>query len=177
MKNMLCAFQFEINSYAGNVNGRNFKLIAKNLQDTNVLEISDSYSAIQMLESYCSTSTWSPVSSLVITTGSMPVVSTIQAEPKFFGSSGLQHFYSANINVNVLSDFEINLQRGVEWLPSVTYSPYVYRLISLSGNNPLHSLDIAVFWKDIYGAYHKLYIGSNSSADFKIMFRKKYLGV
>jgi hypothetical protein len=177
MKNLLCAFSFEIDSYAGNVNGKNFKMIMRNIQDTNIIEISDSYSAIQMLESYSSTSTWSPVSSIVITTGSMPIISTIQAEPKVFGALTTQTSYNSNINIQVISDFQINMQNGKEYLPSITYSPFQYRLVSMSGNNPLHSIDISCYWRDTYGNFHNFLIGSNSSASFKIMFRKKYLGV
>ena len=68
------------------------------------------------------------------------------------------------------------LESGKEFLPSINYSPHIYRLVPMHSNNALHTIDLTVYWKDIYNNLHPFQIGSNSHCDMKIMFRKKYLG-
>jgi hypothetical protein len=151
--------------------------VIKNDFDTNILEISDSYSAIQSYQSYCNLSTWNCVQSIVITT-TMPIVPTIQAKPQQFGTNSNFVNTSSNINVKIISDFEItNNENGKQFLPSVCYSPYLYRLVPMLGNNPLTSLDLEVYWRDTYNNLWPLSIPSGGHCDFKILFRKKYLGV
>ena len=176
MKNLLSGFNFEIATFASGVNGCNFKFAISNQFNTNVLEISDSFSALQMYQSYPCTSTWNCVQSIVITTGSIPIVPTIQATPQVFNSQTSLVNNNSNINVNVISDFEIALESGKEFLPSINYSPHIYRLVPMHSNNALHTIDLTVYWKDIYNNLHPFQIGSNSHCDMKIMFRKKYLG-
>ena len=176
MKNLLSGFDFEIDSYA-DPNGCNYKFSISNQFNTNVLEISDSYSAIQMYQSYPCTSTWNCVQSIVVTSSNLPIVPTIQAAPQIFGSNTTLNNNISNINVNILSDFEIALENGKEFLPSINYSPFLYRLIPMNGNSGLNTIDLAVYWRDIYGNLHQFMIGSNSHCDFKLLFRKKYLGV
>jgi hypothetical protein len=178
MKNLLSGFNFEIDSYAGNVSGCNFKFVIENQYDTNTIELNDSYTAIQSYQQYSSTATWSCVQSIVITTASMPVVATIQATPKTFGSITNLVNYSANINVQIISDFEIAMESGKEFLPAVNYSPMgIYRLVPMTGNNPLHEITLEFWWRDIYNNLHPFRVGSNSHCDVKLLFRKKYLGV
>jgi len=177
MKSLLSAFNYEINGFGGTANGLDYKFDIENYYDTNTFEISDTYTAIQMYESYNSISAWNAVQSIVLTTGTMPVVSTIQGVPKVFGSSSSAFSSSNNINVQIISDFEIALTKGTEILPSVNYSPAFYRLIPMIGNNPLHNLDISFYWKDIWNNLHPFMVSANTHCDIKLLFRKKYLGV
>ena len=177
MKTLLSAFNYEINSFGGAPNGLDYKFQILNYDDTNTFEISETYTAIQMYESYNSISAWNAVQSIVLTTGSMPVVSTIQGVPLVFGSNTSLTNSSNNINVQIISDFEISLTKGTEILPSVNYAPPFYRLVPMTGNNPLHNIDISFYWKDIWNNLHPFMVSSNTHCDVKILFRKKYLGV
>jgi hypothetical protein len=94
-----------------------------------------------------------------------------------FGSATTMTNTSANFSVNVISDFEVSLNSGKEWLPSVNYVPSIYRLIPMTSNNPLHEVNITAYWRDIYSNLHEFKIGSNSNCNIKLLFRKKYLGV
>jgi hypothetical protein len=175
MRNLLSGFNMSINSYT-DADGKNFQFIVENRFNTNLLQISDTYSAIQCYQEYNSTSTWAAVSSIVLTT-TMPIVPTIQGIPQVFGNATTMTNTSANFSVNVISDFEVSLNSGKEWLPSVNYVPSIYRLIPMTSNNPLHEVNITAYWRDIYSNLHEFKIGSNSNCNIKLLFRKKYLGV
>jgi hypothetical protein len=175
MRNLLSGFSMKVNSYS-DPDGMNYQFIIQNRFNTNVLQISDSYSAIQCYQEYSSTSTWSAVASIVLTT-TMPIVGTIQGVPQVFGSQTSLTNSSANVSLNVLSDFEVALNNGREYQPSVNYGPNFYRLIPMVSNNSLHTIDITGYWKDIYGNLHTFTIGSNSNCNIKLLFRKRYLGV
>ena len=175
MRNLLSGFNMSINSYT-DADGQNFKFIVENRFNTNLLQISDTYSAIQCYQEYNSTSTWAVVSSIVLTT-TMPIVPTIQGIPQVFGNQTTMTNNSANFSVNVISDFEVSLNSGKEWLPSVNYIPSIYRLIPMTSNNPLHEVNITAYWRDIYSNLHEFKIGSNSNCNIKLMFRRKFLGI
>jgi hypothetical protein len=175
MRNLLCGFNMEIDNYT-DANGMNYKIVCENRLSTNVLQVTDTYTAIQCYQEFTSTSKWSCVQSVVLTTN-MPIVGTIQGIPQVFGSETSLTNSSANVSLNVISDFEVQLSNGKEWLPNINYVPQIYRLVPMVSNNALHTVDITAYWKDIYNNLHQFNISANTNCNIKLMFRKKYLGV
>ena len=172
--NLFCSFQTQTMSYA-DPNGKNYLLIAQNENDTN-LSIMNNYTAIQCYQEYASTSTWSCVQSIVICSSTLPINGTMQSQTSINGSLPTIN-YSGGISVPVISDFEVALDNGLDYKPSINYSPFIFRMIDLVGHQELTNLSIEVFWKDNNSNMYPLLIPANSNCNLKILFRKKYLGV
>ncbi len=121
---------------------------------------------------------WSPVSSLVFVTNSIPVNATHSGTPQFQQNNNLGvqigSSLSQNATASVLTDFEIPMETGVEYRNISYYSPTSeYRLFDFVSNQQLNNLNIQIFWKDKYGQLHPLTLRQNASASIKLMLRKK----
>ena len=121
---------------------------------------------------------WSPVSSIVFVTNSIPVNATHSGTPQFQGGSNLGtqvgSSLSQNATTSVLTDFEIPMETGVEYRNISYYSPTSeYRLFDFVSNQQLNNLNISIFWKDKYGQLHPLTLRQNASATIKLLLRKK----
>jgi hypothetical protein len=175
MFNLLNSFEFVVNSSSGSGVGANYKFNVYNNQGTNSMDMG-TYTALQLYEDYPSVYQWSPVSSIVLCSNTLPINGTIQGAPKVFnGSNKLQT--SGNNSMKVISDFTVVLDNASGYRPSVDYSPVIYRMVDLIGHSPITYLDIQLYWKDIYNNFYPMTIGSNQSCNIKILFRKKTLGI
>jgi len=130
------------------------------------------------LQESSSVPSWSPVSSIVFVTNSIPVNATHSGTPQFqlTNNLGVQigSTLSQNATTSVLTDFEIPMQTGVEYRTISYYSPNSeYRLFDFVSNQQLNNLNISVFWKDKYGQLHPLTLRQNASATIKLLLRKK----
>ena len=129
-----------------------------------------------MEQLYSSGPTMCPVTSLVFTTSLLPVLPSLIGLPRIFvGASTAAVQSQGNNNIqNQITDLEVPLTRGDEYLPNVLYSPVAeYRLLDLQANAPLQAIQISVFWKDIFGQTHPFYLQNGCGATLKVMFRKK----
>jgi len=117
---------------------------------------------------------WSPVSSIVFSSYTIPVNSSEAGVPEFLGKSPYGS-NSANNIVNELTDFEIQQTIGTELSNSILYysPPGEYRLFSLNSNQSINKINIQVNWLSKYGSYVPFYLNYNGSASLKLMFRKK----
>ena len=78
----------------------------------------------------------------------------------------------------IITDFKVALVSGKEYLPSVDYvASGLYRLVDLSGHQSQNTMQLSVYWSDIYNNLHPLNLCSGGSASIKMMFRKKSLGI
>lgn len=118
--------------------------------------------------------TWSPVSSIVFISYTIPVNSSESGAPQFLGDNPLQANSVNNLS-NAISDFQISQDVGTELANSVLYyTPSAeYRLFDLNSNQPLSNLNIKVYWKSKWGQYHDFYLKYAGSASMKLLFRKK----
>jgi len=121
---------------------------------------------------------WSPVSSLVFVTNSIPVNATHSGIPQFqaggIGGTQVGSSLAQNATTSVLTDFEIPMETGVEYRNISYYSPTSeYRLFDFVSNQQLNNLNISIFWRDKYGHLHPLTLRQNASASIKLLLRKK----
>ena len=129
-----------------------------------------------MEQLYSTGPTMCPVTSLLFTTSLLPVLPSLIGLPRIFvGASSTAVQQQGNNNIqNQITDLEVPLTRGDEYLPNVLYSPVAeYRLLDLQSNAPLQAIQISVFWKDIFGQTHPFYLQNGCGATLKVMFRKK----
>jgi hypothetical protein len=112
-----------------------------------------------------------PVQSIVFTTSLLPVSSSLTAIPQIIGvPQGIINGINNNFTL-MLTDFQV--QDG-HYTPSVNYTPTAeYRLIDLFGNNPISSVDLQVYWTDVFGGMHPLLLDAQCSCTIKLLFRRK----
>ena len=113
---------------------------------------------------------WNPITSVVFSSASMPVVPTNTSTPSALISNS-----GSNKNIlNILTDFQVNITADNSYRQSLGYSPQgEYRLFALNSSQPLSSIDISVSWKTKYGVLIPFKLPGGGSANLKMMFRKK----
>lgn len=130
---------------------------------------------INFKQEYQTLVSWIGFKSIVITTGTIPVISEgIPVSQKFFSNTNISATGTPSF-LNIVSDYDALLDAGyADFQTSFQYQPTSeYRLIDMYGTNPLTSFDISVYWIDNYANLHELLIMPNETASFKFMFRKK----
>jgi hypothetical protein len=130
---------------------------------------------LAMEQLYSTGPTMCPVTSILFTTSLLPVMPSLIGLPRIFIGASTASQVQGNNNIqNQITDLEVPLTRGDEYLPNVLYSPVAeYRLLDLQSNAPLQAIQISVFWKDIFGQTHPFYLQNGCGATLKVMFRKK----
>jgi len=131
------------------------------------------YNAIQVFGSNSTISAFSPITSIVFASNTMPVVPN-QISAPLLSVNGLSVSGNNGNNNNIsqiLTDF---ISPNMQYQPVITYEPTAqYRLISMLGNQPLSKIDVSVFWVDIFGNQNPLYLASGSTLTIKFLFTKK----
>lgn len=124
---------------------------------------------LQQFQEYGVIEKWSTLRSIVFTT-TMPIISE-------YIPTNITSMVNTNIgNTGILTDFTPDLdvpgaQRGLfQYFPTSQY-----RLISLTGNDPLYRIQFDIFWSDDFGRLYPLIIPNNSNVNVKIAFLKKEL--
>lgn len=168
--NMLSGFT-KIKYADNNPQGMNYKLIVEN-DGSNLLEL-DTYNALQMLEEFHSTGAWNSIKSIVFTSN-LPVGETLTSQPIIYGASSSLSVSSNNNVLPIISDFQIDLNTGLEIYPSVSYSPSgEYRLFDLFGHNSLSQIQISAWYSDIYNNLYPLKLSNGGTCNMKLLFRRK----
>ena len=123
-------------------------------------------------QQYSTISEWTPVSSLVFTSSTLPIVVNQLSDPKLFQNNNLiQLDRPGNNFANIITDLTTEDQsfRG-----SLLYIPSAeYRWISLTTSQPISQIDIQVYWKAKTGKLIPFTLPSGGSCSLKILFRKK----
>ena len=132
----------------------------------------------QFVQQTSSVPNWSPVSSIVFSSGTIPVEPQLSGAPDNLNTRNPQSqssVYQQNSTSKVLTDFVIPFTSGVEATnQQIYYIPTSeFRLIDLLGNNNLNELTIQVFWRDKYGGLHPMTLDAGAAASILILLRKK----
>lgn len=172
LKNLMSLFPLKINPIPNYVSSeKTYEIMWENI-DNQVLSTTIPY--IVSTDSCCLQS-WNPISSIVFTTTSLPVVASEISKPLIYGSNvSLKDLTSNNNTSTILTDFTVTVGPNNLYSPEISYLPTAeYRMNDMFGNAPLKNIDLQVWWKDRYNNYYPLYIPSGGRADIKILFRKK----
>jgi hypothetical protein len=156
--------------------GRNTKLGVVNVGDTNLQTILPvgsltSYKAICLYQEYSTTSSMSPIVSVVFTSNTLPIQSTQVSSPVVY-YNGVPTVSGSNADIaNIITD--IVADDGL-YKPNLVYEPLSqYRLITLYGNSPISNLDIQIYYKLKDGSLQPFLIQSGGAVTLKIAFIKK----
>jgi len=161
-------------------NGKNFKLLTdipyNNFSTNTTPPITKYFIATE----YSCVVFWSPISNISFISSSIPIVALNQIPTIILGQQSSIQTNSSSLGVSlVITDFDIQLETGLEAKSILQYQPNDYKFIDLSGNRPLSELSFYVMWKDkLSGSLHTFNMSSGSSASVKLLFRKKsyYVG-
>jgi hypothetical protein len=174
MFNLLSGFEFVTTNFRA-TDGTNYKLNVYNDGGLNSIDL-DTYTALECYQDFASSDNWSPISSIVMCSNTLPINGTVQGQPKYYNSNTSVTSQSNN-SMKIISDFSVALDANNSYRPTIDYSPTIYRLVDMMGHTPLTSIDIQLYFKDIYNNFYPMLIGSNQACNVKLLFRSKKLGV
>jgi hypothetical protein len=128
---------------------------------------------MQLFQSAPWASSIQSIDRLIITSTSIPVILEYRANQNYLQGIG----NNANQTLNILTDFFIGddsnlISHNENWI----YTPQIYRIASLQGNQPMRQLDIQVFVSSTDGSIYPLFLSpAGGNIDVKILFLKKGL--
>jgi hypothetical protein len=176
--NLFSSFPFIIESSDVVPDGKNARIIMSGFGGANVVQfppVAPTYIALQIVQEYSTIALWTPITSIVFTSNTLPIVSNQVSAPLLFFNG--KRFQSGGNNSNIaqiITDFVAN--DGI-YKPNIVYIPSAqYRLVDLVGNSPLYNLDIEVFYKNRVGEFIPVRLGSGGTATIKILFTRKGTG-
>ena len=151
--------------------------IENNLSGSNTIQLpidsdplTPTYTAIQMVQEYSTISLWSPISSIVFTSNTLPIVATQVGTPVLFYDSNLNlGTSSANNFSQIITDM---IATDCQYKPTLICEPYYPREVDLIGTGSLNTIDINCFYKTKLGQLQPFVLNSGCSASIKIMFSK-----
>lgn len=116
-------------------------------------------------QEYKSVAGWTSLRKIVITTNSIPIRN--EFVPASNGSG-------ENISFPILTDFVPALENASDTRNIAYYVPTSqYRLIDLSGNDPLYKINIKILWEDRKGNLYPITISQFQQASLKLAFVSK----
>ena len=173
--NLFSSFPFIIESNDVVANGKNARIIMSGFGGANVVPfppVASTYNALQIVQEYSTVANWTPVTSVVFTSNTLPISSNQVSAPLLFFNG--KRFQSGGNNANIsqiITDFVSS--EGI-YKPNIVYTPSAqYRLVDLVGNTPLYNLDIAVYYRNRVGELIPFRLGSGNTATIKILFTRK----
>ena len=157
--------------------GKNFRVDTDNFGNAQVAPFPfylPTYNAYQIFQEQTAVNLWSPVSSIVFTSNTLPINSTNVCNPSVFldGISTNNNGNNSGI-AQVITDFqaENNIYKNSSlYIPSGEN-----RYVDLMGTTPLYTIDINVFWKDKLGQLQPFRLSTGCSASVKVLFLRKEL--
>jgi hypothetical protein len=124
----------------------------------------------EMKQNYSTISVLSPMKSMVIATQNIPV------EPEIAPLTPLDQNRNPGTvtKLKVLEDFEpLPFSQLVANRNYVQYRSSKYSLIDLNTIGPIQHLDLAVYWRDVFGHLYLVELNNNQPGNVRIVFIKK----
>ncbi len=155
--------------------GRNYQIAIEDFVGLSLIQLpvnNPTYTAIQVFQEFSTIDTWTPVSSIVFTSNTLPIVSNQLSAPLIFNDGAIIVGSGNNSNfAQIITDMETNQQ---VFKPQILYSPTAeYRRIDMTGNRGLVNIDIEVYWRDKLGGLNQFYLPSGGSSTIKFLFERK----
>ena len=118
------------------------------------------------------TSNWSPISSIIFTTNTLPIAPTQLSLPKIYDNGVQISLTTTGSNYqNIISDITTD---EMSYRPALLYIPQSEnRMIDLKNNQPLQQIDISVYYRTKLGNIYPFVIPAGGSASMKILFERK----
>ena len=181
MLQFISSFSFNGPTY-NSPNGKDNKINIKNNSDINTVNILNqngtSPSSIPYIKTTMDFQTYgyyNYLKSIVITTSN-----NVNSEISYINNNDNTNIYNTqNLeNISILQDFIPDLSgpsgsAGSARQIFIYNAPSLYRVFSFNQETPLNSLDLSIYFVDIYNNIYPLTLDQKTSATFKFMFIKK----
>ena len=130
--------------------------VENNLAGSNTIQfpvdsdpLTPTYTAIQMSQEYSTILLWSPMSSIVFTSNTLPIVTTQMRTPMLFYDSNLNIGTSSGNNYSqIITD---NVANDSNYKPTLICELYYPREVYMIGKGLLNTIDINGFYKSKFG--------------------------
>lgn len=159
------------------VPGGNYQLIMNGnnglncvLLPTSSINPSSTSLQVQSFQEYQTTPMWNPVSAVVFTSTSIPVLPSNEGNPFIYDGS-LQ--VNGSSGANILMEITDFASTNGDYRGFLNYTANVFRFIDLMGNNPISYLNLQAYWKDRYGVSRPIQLLAGGTCTCKFLFRKK----
>lgn len=158
--------------------GRNYQFVIEDFTGVNTILLptnappANQRIYTQIFQEFSTIDTWTPVSSIVFTSNTMPIISNQLSAPLLFNNGQTSSGLGNNSNfAQIITDLVTNQQ---VFKPNILYSPSAeYRRIDMTGNLPLSNIDINVYWRNKIGQLVPFTLASGASASIKFLFERK----
>ena len=171
---LFSTFPFNYFGLTAPILGQNYEFVPIDAQLSNLITIgANTY--LKIVQETSTTGSLNPISSIVFTSDTLPIVATLVGAPTLPHSNvGLLSAGNNSNFSNVLTDFIVSFSNGQSYKPTIEYTPSSeYRLISMYGSTALTDIDLQVFWKDRYSNLYPFFLDHGCFASLKILFRNK----
>lgn len=140
--------------------------------DTSTLDTSGN---IHFQQEYITICQWIAMKTIIICTNTVPIVN--EGIPSVNGNytpDNEQNGQSTYLPIISSYDALVSTAGFEDFQSTIQYSPTgPYKLIDMIGTNPLSSFDLQIYWMDVYGTLHNLYIAPFESATMTFLLIKK----
>jgi hypothetical protein len=174
---LFSSFPAEYLGSVGVTNGMNYKIQVYNYSGINTIQLpvtAPSINCIYINQEWDTTGVWTPVSSIVFTSATFPIIPTRLSPPQAFLNGVLYNLSSSGNNSNVAQVITDLASGDLCYKPSLLYEPTAqFRLIDMVGNTPLTNINIQVFWKSKLGNFVPFRLATGNSCSMKLLFTKK----
>jgi hypothetical protein len=175
---LFSSFPAKYLGYDGVTYGRNYRLTITDVGGTNSQTITvprsypDSWTAITLYQEYSTTEAWSPITSIVFCSNTLPIIPTQVSTPFIYDENNLQKLTgNDSATSNIITD--IVSSSGL-YRPNLVYAPQAeFRRISMLGNTPLTNIDIQIYYRLRTGHLIPFTLNSGGSVTLKLAFFKK----
>ena len=145
-----------------------------NLPATLIWNYDDPFAAIPtytISQEYDTTANFNPVTGLVFTSNSIPIVPEAISKPSLiYNNTQLVNFGSNNNTANIITDFSSD----TVYKPNVYYVPSAqYRYTQLISQKPFNTIDISVYYRIKTGELVPFRLASGGNLTMKMLFQKK----
>lgn len=161
----------------GVVSGQNYEILVTNYSGVNTIQLpvtAPSTPCIYINQEWDTTSVWTPVSSIVFTSATFPIIPTRLSPPQAYYNGVLYNLNASGNNSNIAQVITDLASGDLCYKPSLLYEPTAqFRLIDMVGNTPLTNINIQVFWKSKLGNFVPFRLATGNSCSMKLLFTKK----
>jgi len=174
---LFSSFPAEYLGSVGVTNGMNYKIQVYNYNGINTIQLpvtAPATTCVYINQEWDTTGVWTPVSSIVFTSATFPIVPTRLSPPQAFLNGVLYNLSASGNNSNVAQVITDLASGDLCYKPSLLYEPTAqFRLIDMVGNTPLTNINIQVFWKSKLGNFVPFRLATGNSCSMKLLFTKK----
>ena len=161
---LFSSFNSKINAYS-NLNNVNLiwsPYFDKSTVDTVARTIQQEYSTVL---------NWSPITSIVFTSNTIPIISELETNPLLlFNNNPFQNSGNNNNRMNIITDFasDVIMKPRIYYVPSSQY-----RYTQLATSRPFSNIEISVYYRIKTGELIPFLLTSGGNLTMKILFQKK----